>query len=157
MVTQVTLTARASHGLRKPVGLVSVAMEFVRIPKTSQHRIVPGRFEELQERPKYFVQDWIRVADVEIEREQGATKMEFRLIIERAASVVRQPVSERPAQDVAEGVEIKMKIERHAIIQAEIVVVDRAVMQERHAEGDCLFILLPDKKPDALGHPPAKT
>ena len=56
-------------------------MEFVRIPKTSQHRIVPGRFEELQERPKYFVQDWIRVADVEIERKQGATKMEFRLII----------------------------------------------------------------------------
>src|SRR3954466_16085537 len=82
--TQVMLTARESHGLRMPVGLLAVAMEFGCVSKTLQHRIVPGRLEELQDRPKDLVQDRIGVPDVKIERKQGATEMEFRLIIQRA-------------------------------------------------------------------------
>src|SRR3954469_2795952 len=141
------LTARESHGLRMPVGLVAVAMKFGCVSKTWQHRIVPGRLEELQDRPKDLVQNRIGVPDVKVERKQGATEMEFRLIIQRAAPVPRQSFLQRPAQDVTEGLEIKMKIERHAIIQAEIVVVEDAVMQQRHAERDRPLVLAPDEKP----------
>src|SRR4051812_11776196 len=107
------LTARESQGLRMPVGLLAVAMEFGCVSKTRQHRIVPGRLEELQDRPKDLVQDRIGVPDVEVERKQGATEMQFRLIIQRAAPVPCQSFRQRPAQDVAERLEIKMKIERH--------------------------------------------
>src|SRR3954465_15585314 len=124
-------------------------MELVGVSKTLQNRIVPGWFKHLQERPEHFVNLWICVRDIGVRRMERAAEMELRLIIQRTAAVTFEALGERPAQDVAQGMKIEMKIERHAVIQAEIIVVDRALMHERHAERNRLSVLAPDKKLDA--------
>src|SRR5205085_3066147 len=118
MVTQVTLTASASHGLRMPVGLSWVSMEFGGVGKTLQHGIVPGRLEQFQEGPEDSVQRRVAVPDVEIERIEGAAKVELRLVVQRAAAVTLQPLGKRPAQHVAQRVNIELEIESHAGIEA---------------------------------------
>src|SRR6476619_7403220 len=131
-------------------------MEFAGVGKTLQDRVVPGWLEQLEEGAKDFVQKWIGVSDVEVERIERATKMELGLIIQRAAPVTFEPLGERPAEDVAQGVKVEMKIERHAVIQAEVIVVDRALMHERDAERNRLSLLSPDKKTDAIRHSTAE-
>src|ERR1044071_8683989 len=106
MATQATLTARCSHGLRIPVGLVSLTMELVRVWETFENWVVPGRFEKFQEWPEQPVQNRMGMSHVKIQRKQITTEMQFGLIIEWAAPVPFQAVRQRPAQDVAKGVKI---------------------------------------------------
>jgi hypothetical protein len=56
-------------------------MEFVRVPETLQHRVVPRWFEELQQRRKNLVQQGIGVPHVEVEWKQVAPEVEFRLVV----------------------------------------------------------------------------
>src|ERR1700741_600580 len=100
--------ARCSHGFRTPVGLVSISMEFVRVSETLQDRVVPVRLEQLQDRPKNLVQNGIGVPDIKVERIEIAPEMQLRLIIQRAAPITFQAFGHRPAEDVAQGVEIEM-------------------------------------------------
>src|SRR5438477_400323 len=151
-----TLIARCSHGFRNPVRLISVSMELVRVSEMLQYRIVPGRFEELQDGAKDFVQDRIGMPDVEIERIEVATKTEFRLIIQRAAPVTFETLFQRPSQNIAQCVKVEMEIERHPIIEADVIVVDRPVMDERDAEGNRLSVLSPDKEARAIRHASAE-
>src|SRR4051812_22224356 len=121
-----------------------------------QHRIAPRWFKQFQERPEGFVQDRIGVADIKIQRVERATKRKLRLIIQGAAPVTLESLGERPAQDVAQRVKVEMKVERHAVIQTEVIVVDRALMHERDAEPKRLFLLSPDKKANASRHSAAE-
>src|SRR4051794_16208056 len=82
--------------------------------------------------------------------------MQLRMIIERAAPIPSQPLLERPGYHIAERQEVKVQIESHAVIETEIVVVDRPVMHQRHAERNCLSRLPPDEKASAFRHPAAQ-
>src|SRR4051794_23814967 len=90
--------------------------------------------------------------DVKVQRKQRTTEMQFRLIIQGAAPIPFQALPQRPAKDIAEGGEIEMKVERHGVVEAEIVVVDSAVVHQRYAKGDRLPALSPDEESDPVGH-----
>src|SRR5438132_6427515 len=89
---------------------------------------------------------------VKIERCEIATKMQLRIVIERAATIKGQVIIDGPAQNVAQRVKIKVEIERDRIVQAEIFVVDRAIVHHANAEGDDAMIESPDEKADAFRH-----
>src|ERR1700682_1249665 len=118
--TQRTLSASCSRGSRHPEGRFSMGLgeQLVRVPETFQDRIVPRGFEKLQHRAKDFVQDGVRMLHVKSQWIQIAAEMQFRLVVQRTASVTLQALRERPGEDVAERIEIKVKIESHAGVEA---------------------------------------
>src|SRR5437588_12443372 len=89
---------------------------------------------------------------VKIERRQIATEMQLRVVIEWATTVEGQTVLDGPAQNVAQGIKVKMEFERNRIVQPEIFVVDGAVMHHAYAEGDDAAIESPDEKTNAFRH-----
>src|SRR5436189_6089901 len=139
----------------KPTG--ALAVELACVPEFLQDRIVPGRFEKSQRAPEDLVQERRRVQHVKIEREQVATQMELRLVVERAAPIALEALLDRPGEDVAQRVEIEMKIERDAVIEAEVVVIDDAVVHQGDAERHRLSVLAPDKKPRPIRHSLSET
>src|SRR3954447_21097861 len=90
--------------------------------------------------------------DVKIKRHKVAAEMKFRIVVQRAAVIILQPLFERPADDVAQGVKIKMQIVGNGIIEAEIVVVNRVAMHHAQAEGDCTSMLTPDEETRPFRH-----
>src|SRR5438270_1207444 len=89
---------------------------------------------------------------VKIERREIATKMQLRVVIERAAAIKGQAIIDGPAQNVAQRVKIKVEIERDRIVQTEIFVINRTIVHHANAEGDDAAVESPDKKTHALRH-----
>src|SRR5438477_11638883 len=135
----------------------ALPMQFVCVSKTLQHRIVSCRFEQLQDRSKDLVQKRICVAHVQIERKQITPEMQLRLIVQRAAPVTLQTLAKRPAEDVAQGMKIKMEIEGDCVIKPEVIVIDRALMHECNTEGNRFSVLPPDEEAGAIRHPLAES
>src|SRR5437867_6392253 len=80
--------------------------KLVRVRKSLQDWIVPRRPEIFDHSTKDRIQQRIRVHDVQIEGDQFAVQMQLRLIIERVAVVIFQPLLQRPRDDVAQRVKI---------------------------------------------------
>src|SRR5438876_5477682 len=127
-------------------------MQLVSVSKAFEHRIVPGWFEKFHGLPEERIEPGRGMQHVKVERKQSAAEMQLRTVIQRAAPVALETLRERPADDVAQRVEIKMEVERHPVIEPEVVVIDGAVVHWRDAEGDGLSILPPDKKPGPFRH-----
>ena len=89
---------------------------------------------------------------VKIKRREIATEMQLRIVIERAATIKGQSVVDGPAQNVAQCVKIKMKIDSDRIVESEIFVVDRTIVHHTNAEGDDAAIESPDEKTHAFRH-----
>src|SRR5215203_3896114 len=79
--------------------------------------------------------------------------MQLRFVIERAAQIPIDTVLNRPADEVAEAQEIKMQIERDAVIEPKVVVVDHAVVHECKTERDDSAVQAPKEKVRAFWHP----
>src|SRR5438046_9345162 len=90
--------------------------------------------------------------DVKRERCAIASEMQLRSVSERAATIKGQVIIDGPAQDVAQRVKIKVKIERHRIVQAEIFVINRTSVHHANAEGDDVAIESPDEKTHPFRH-----
>src|SRR6476619_6542776 len=130
----------------------SSSVKFGGVGEFWQHGIVSRRLKQLHHATENWIQQGLSVSNVEIERCQIAAEMQLRIIIERAAAIEGQAVINRPAQNVAQGVKIEMQIERDGIVQAEIFVVDRAVVHHANAESNNASIESPDKKVDTFRH-----
>src|SRR5204863_7580175 len=89
---------------------------------------------------------------VKIGRDEIASKMQLRVVIERAATIDGQPILDGPPQNDTQRVKIKVEIERNGIVEAEIFVVDRTIVHTANAEGDDVAIESPDEKTRAFGH-----
>src|SRR5437867_12705206 len=89
---------------------------------------------------------------VKIERCEIATGMQLRSVIERAATIRGRVSIDGPAQDVAQRVKIKVKIERDRIVRAEIFVISRTSVHPANAEGDDVAIESPDEKTHPFRH-----
>src|SRR5437660_11789878 len=89
---------------------------------------------------------------VKIERREITTKMQLRVVIERAATIEGQPILDRPPQNVPQRVKIKVEIERNGIVQAEIFVVDRTIVDHANAEADDAAIESADEKAHSFVH-----
>src|SRR5262249_40889135 len=79
-------------------------------------------------------------------------EMKFRIVIERAAHVVAQLLLDRPANHVAHGVKIKMKIERDIVIEADHFVVKGVAAKERQTKRDDSIADPPNKKSRGFRH-----
>ena len=64
--------------------------------------------------------------------------MQLRLVVERVAVVVLQTLFQRPGNDVAQRVKIKMQVERDAVVQSNAFVINFVVADEAKAKGDDL-------------------
>src|SRR5678815_5612521 len=98
----------------------SSSVKFGSVGEFRQHGIVSRRFKELHHATENRIQQGLSVPDVKIERGQIATEMQLRIVVERAAAIAGQTVIDRPAQNVAQSVKIKMQIECDGIVQTEI-------------------------------------
>src|SRR5947208_8666081 len=76
----------------------------------------------------------ICVHDVQIERRKLAIQMQFGLVVERIAVVVIQTLFQRPRDDVAQRVKIKMEVERDAVVQSNAFVINFVLADEAKAE-----------------------
>src|SRR6267378_6873797 len=92
--------------------------------------------------------------DVKIQRREITAEMQLRIIIKRAATIGRQPLLDRPSENVADGIKIEMQVQRDPVIEPEIFIVDGAVVDQANAEGNNTPIDSPDKKTSALRHHP---
>src|SRR5205085_5568239 len=154
--TQRMLSANCSCGSRQPEGRFSMKSvsgpQLIRVSKTLQDRIVPGRLEKFQSGPEDWIQPRRSVLHVKIERIEIAAEVKFWMIIQRAAPITLQTLRERPADDVAEGVEIQMEVQRDAVVEAEVIVIDGSVVHQGDAKGNRLSVLSPEKKAGAVRH-----
>src|SRR5438132_1547985 len=98
------------------------------------------------------IQERARGQNVKIERRELVAEMQFRIVVKRTAAVVAKPLIDRPTDNVAHGVEIKMKIERDIVIEPEAFVVNRVAANETQTEGDDLVRFTPDEKARPLRH-----
>src|SRR5437773_6533867 len=78
--------------------------------------------------------------------------MQLRVVVERTAHVIAQFVFNRPANHVAHGVKIKMKIERDIVIESDAFVVNCVATNQSKTERDDLPFDSPDKKARAFRH-----
>src|SRR4029453_1076298 len=79
--------------------------------------------------------------------------MHLRLIIERVAVVIFQPLLQRPRDDVPQGVKIEVQIERDTVIEPDALVINRLTADEAETERYDFAVLSPDKKPCTVRHP----
>src|SRR5207253_7430291 len=120
--------------------------------KFSQNRIMPCRLEIFHREAKDGIQERARVQNVKIERRELVAEMQFRIVVKRTAAVGAKALSDRPTDNVAHGVEIKMKIERDIVIEPEAFVVNRVAASETQTEGDDPVRFAPDEKARPLRH-----
>ena len=99
---------------------------------------MPGRLEIFHGEVEDRIQQPSRVQHVKIERPKFVPEMQFRIIIERTAVIVAQPLVDRPTDHVAHGVKIKMEIERDIVIEAEAFIVNRVAANKTQTERDDL-------------------
>src|SRR6266513_1695917 len=92
--------------------------------------------------------------DVKIQRREIAAQMQLWIVIQRAAKIGRQPLLNRPGENVADSVKIKVQVQRDPVIKPEIFIVDGPVVDQANAKGDNTPIDSPDKKTSALRHHP---
>ena len=78
--------------------------------------------------------------------------MEFGIVVKRPAHVIPQFLIDRPTDHAAHCVKIKVKVERHVVIEAKTFVIKRIAADEAKTESDDLAQLPPDKKAGALRH-----
>src|SRR4030095_2488313 len=112
--------------------------ELIGVRKPLQNRIVTRRAEIFDETAKNRVEQRICVHDVEIERHKLTIQMQLRLVVERVAVVVLQTLFQRPGNDVAQRVKIKMQVERDTVVQSNAFVINFVVADKAKAKGDDL-------------------
>src|SRR5260370_27617654 len=91
--------------------------------------------------------------DVQVERHELAAQVQLGSIIQRIAVIIFQSLLQRPRDDVAQRVEIKMQIEGDAVIKSDAFIVNRVVTRQAKTEGDNFALLSPDKKTRTFRHP----
>src|SRR5438876_11153719 len=106
-------------------------MQLVSVSKAFEHRIVPGWFEKFHGLPEERFEPGRGMQHVKVERKQSAAEMQLRTVIQRAAPIALETLRERPAGDVAQRAAIKMAVERHAVIDTEVVVIGGAAVHQR--------------------------
>src|SRR6266404_5648654 len=92
--------------------------------------------------------------DVKIQRREITAQMQLWIVIQRAAKIGRQPLLDRPGENVADSIKIKMQVQRDPIIKPKIFIVDGPVVDQANAKGDNAAIDSPDEKTSALRHHP---
>src|SRR5205814_7893168 len=89
-----------------PYHAIAAPSKLIRVRKLLQDWVVARRPEVFEHSTKNRIQEWIRMRDVQIERHQLAIQMQLRLIIERVAVIIFQPLLQRPRDDVAQRVKV---------------------------------------------------
>src|SRR5215813_3218311 len=134
------------RGYRRPSKLIGVR-------KPLQNRILTSGAEIFNQAAKDRLEQRICVHHVQIERHELAIQMQLRFVVKRIAIVVLQTLSQRPGDDVAQRVEIKMQVERDAVVQSNAFVVNLVVADETKAECDDIAQLSPNKEARSIRHP----
>src|SRR5205814_8702350 len=129
-----------------PYHAIAAPSKLIRVRKLLQDWVVARRPEVFEHSTKNRIQEWIRMRDVQIERHQLAIQMQLRLIIERVAVIIFQPLLQRPRDDVAQRVKVKVQIERDTIIEPDAFVIERIPADETETKRNDLAVLSPDKK-----------
>src|ERR1700730_18025744 len=78
--------------------------------------------------------------------------MQFWIIIERAAAIILQLLTDRPGDHVAQRIKIEMKIECHIVIKPETFVINGVVTNQAKTEGDDSARFAPNEKACSLRH-----
>ena len=90
--------------------------------------------------------------DIKIEGGEFVAEMELGIIIERAAAIMFEPVRNCPADHVAQRVEIKVQIERYAVIKPDTFIINRVAVNEAKRERDDFSILSPNEESRPFPH-----
>src|SRR4029077_10422159 len=107
----------------------------------------------LDQPAKDRIEQRICVPDVQIERYELAIQMQFGFVVQRIAIVVLQNLFQRPGDDVAQRVKIKMQVERDVLVHSNAFVINVVVADEAKAESDNLSQLAPNKEARPIRHP----
>ena len=94
-----------------------------------QNRVVPGWLEIFQGKLENRIQPPFCVHYIQINRSELVAEMQLRIVIQGTAHVTAQFLLDRPTNHVAHCVEIKMKVERDFVIEADDFVVKSVAAQ----------------------------
>src|SRR5437870_660563 len=134
----------------RPTGEQLVALKLIRVRKSLENRVMPRRSEIFDYATKCRIQQSAGMPHIEVERHQFAIEMQLRLVVQRIAVVVIQTLFQRPGDDVAQCVKIKMEVERDAVVQSNAFVINFVLADEAKAECDDFAALSPDEEPHAF-------
>src|SRR5258706_1202830 len=121
------------------------------VGETLQYRIAARRLEPRQDPLHEEVDERRGVPHVEIERRELATEVQLRIVIEGAADIPLQPARHAPRQEVAQRMKVQVQVECDAVVEAEVLVVERVAVHHAEAEGDGLPCLAPDEEAHLVG------
>src|SRR5438045_5658565 len=70
------------------------------------------------------IQNGARVHDVQVEGHELAAEVQLGSVIQRVAVIIFQSLLQRPRNDVAQRVEIKVQNERYAVIEPDALIIN---------------------------------
>ena len=105
-----------------PAGSRSSRHHLVRVGKLPERRLGTRGLDQREDVAEEGVEDGRGVCDVEVEGGEGEAEVELGVVVERGAVVGGQALGERPGEDVAEGDEVEVQVERDGVVEAEVFV-----------------------------------
>ncbi len=99
------------------------------------------------------IQNGARVHDVQVERHELAAEVQLGSVIQRVAVIIFQTLLQRPRNDVAQRVEIKVQIERYAVIEPDAFIINLFTADQTKAKRDNPAALPPDEEARPFRHP----
>src|SRR5256886_17452407 len=101
--------------------------------------------------------DWIqtraRMHHVQVQRHELAAEVQLGSVIQRVAVIIFQSLLQRPRNDVAQRVEIKVQIERYAVIEPDAFIINLFTADQTKAKRDNFAALPPDEEARPFRHP----
>src|ERR1700730_17591513 len=94
--------------------------------------------------------------DIEIQRFQMHSKMEFRIIVKRRTVIGVTAVLESPNDCIPPGYKVEMIFKGKRIIEPDVVILQDTVVNETRGKSHDLIFPPPDQKARAITHPLAK-
>src|ERR1700752_48088 len=90
--------------------------------------------------------------NIEIQWFQMHSKMEFRIIVERRATVGVTTVLQCPDDCIPPSYKVEMVFKSEGVVEPDIVVLQDTVMNKASGESHYLIFPPPDQKPRAIAH-----
>src|SRR5437870_6339320 len=146
--------AKSLTGLVVPAGTLGV-LQLRRVRKLPDQRIMPNRLEEAERELIERIDQRGRMPRIEIEWHKLHPQVQLWMVVQLAGTIPLQALGEAPLKKILHRRVIKLPVERHRVVKADVQVIHRAVVHETKGEGRQPAVHAPKEKAGGLRHLPA--
>src|SRR6266487_639256 len=134
----------------------AVLLQFRRVRKLPDQRVMLNRLEEAERELIERIDQRRRMSRIEIEWRKLHPQMQLRMVVQLAGVIPLQALGEAPLKKILHRRIIKVSVQRHRVVKADVQVMHRAVVYEAKGESRQPAVHAPKEEADGLRHLPAE-